>query len=406
MFTFFLWLLAFSNLAFASELMTLLKEGARIESEAPYGYSFNSLSYREGHLVRTPTQGHYEYFNDPLNTDAERLKLALKEQALNLDFGCSYDPKKQYWEGFCHQGAEASIYPNLHHSITSTKGLVCPTASGTGVILSQMTLRELLTYMFYSRLPMLIFGRREHSRSSDISMQSSLFGRKSLNPHEFHEKGHLALRNKHNFVINVGPSDLVFNRVVKSMISRQEQIFDSAQLEKLKVPATHFPDQRIVYHVNTDVHYYDYADFHESGGIYEWSLEYYIFVDPKNLNKVESIWIGPSFYNVEIERNHNKDTYTLTKQPDFMWMVDWSSVNDQYMSNARSPSLIVFEDLFSRCVQLEEAEQRVKKALSLTRKIKEALDPIEPLRQKKLDQIKQEIHWFPLKSEVRDELHL
>ena len=78
MFIFFLWLLACSNLAIANELMTLLNEGARIESEAPYGYSFNSLSYREGHLIRTPTQGHYEYFNDPLNTDAERLKIGVE----------------------------------------------------------------------------------------------------------------------------------------------------------------------------------------------------------------------------------------------------------------------------------------------------------------------------------------
>ena len=296
--------------------------------------------------------------------------MALKEHELNLNFEHSYAPERQYWEGFCHQGAEASTYPNLHHSITSTKGLVCPTASITGVILSQMTLRELLTYMFSSRLPAWLIGHREHSGSSDISMQSSLFGRKTLNPHEFHEKGHLALRNKHNFVINVGPSDVVFNRVVKSMISRQEQIFDSVQLEKLNIPATHFPDQRIVYHVNTDVYYYDYADFHEAGGVYEWPLEYFIFVDPKNLEKVESIWIGPSFYNVEIERNHNKDTYSLTKQPDFMWMVDWSKVDDEYISSARSPALIVFEDLFSRCVQLEQAEQRVKKALSLARKIK------------------------------------
>ena len=395
----------FANLTFASELLTLLNEGTLIKSEADYGYSTNSLSYRAGDLIKTPTQGDYEYFEDIKITDAERFTRAIKDKNLGSCFDTCYDPHKQYWEGFCHLGAEASTHPNIHHKITSTKGLVCPTTSG-GIILDHMTLRELMTFLFRSNGRVEFYGRRANISSSfSTNDQENCFKNDNLLSHEFHEKAHLALRNNTNFIINVAPGELVFNRVVKSMTSKQEQVLDQSELINYKIPLTHFPDKKIIYHVTTNIYYYDYADFHESGSIYEYGLEYFIFIDRKNTNKIDSFWVGPESYNINIQRNHNKDTYSLTKRPSFIWVIDRSKKDP---INSRTTGSLVFTallDLFNNCLQLEEANKSVKDALDIAKELQEQTsDELRPLLENKLAELREKILWLPLKSEIREKL--
>jgi hypothetical protein len=384
-------------LAIANDLMNLLTESSLIHSEAPYGYSTNSLDFKNGELVNKKTIEEYEYFIDTSMTDAERFKLAAP--SITCSFGHCYDRKAPYWWGLC-QNAVAATNPILHQKITSTKGLICPVKEGA-VILGHMTLRELLTFSFGAEQQHPVFFGKRHWQDLQID-QKNPFIYEGLRPHEFHEKGHLALRNNVNFMIDVGPGELIFNRIVKSIDSKQTQIFDHEELIKLNVPSTHFPDKKIIYHVESDVYYYDYAVFHKPGGVYRWPLEYYIFIDPDNSANVDSFWIGPEKYSVEVEVDHNLDTYYLTKRPDMMWLIDW--IKHELIPD---PGLKAFLDLFDSCVQIDHANDLVSEALNLAAKINATGKLDESLLFKsRLDALKQEIQWFPLKSEIKDQLGL
>ncbi|HXW60565.1 MAG TPA: hypothetical protein VEK06_03405, partial [Myxococcota bacterium] len=86
----FIFLLSIASpLVIANDLMNLLRESTLIHSEAPYGYSTNSLSFKYGELINNKTKEEYEYFIDNLMTEAERFKHAAPKEISDRSFdGC------------------------------------------------------------------------------------------------------------------------------------------------------------------------------------------------------------------------------------------------------------------------------------------------------------------------------
>ena len=398
--------LSFPKVALSGDLLSLLKDQPLIHNEGPYGYPTNDLYLNEGCLVRTKDQSQYTYFEDSPLTDVERFLLAInKSEFARFGFERAHDQDQPSWAGFCHQTTAASIHPRIHRMMGSTNGLICPTESGKAVILNKMTLRELIGYFFrFEKAAYFGQGLEQSVRQGNPTNRSLLFEEdtldNSLKAHIFHLQGHSRLKDRQNFIINIGPPGTILNRAVKSMTSKQTLIHDSSCLEQLSVPATPFPDRKLVYHIESVLSFFSSVEFHENGNTTQWNLEYLIFIDPTHSDRIDSIWIDPKSSTLFVEGLAYPSNY-FSSRPNLIWYPQWNMQDPSNEAGLSTNGISVIQSLFKRCTQLDQAEQWVREVELEVDSLNQLSFYNRWLQKKQLRKQYSKIEWLPLKDELR-----
>lgn len=395
-----LWLMA--SASWTDDLNSLLTENDVIRSRGRYGYSSHDLNFCEGNLVRKKVKDSYRYFSDLELTDAERFLLASGMDYLDendhdrvlakkkFGFNKCYDPNRAFWEGMCHQSTAASTHPHINNLILETEGLICPVKSGKDVLLSPMTLRELSSYFFTIKTSPSFFGGR-------LSYEHDTRG---LKPHEFHVHVHSLLRKKRDVIINVGPPGIVFNRVIKKIVSKQVRVKRPKQQISSTIPSEYDINSNTkIYSIESIITYYDFVKFHDKGGLFDWTLKYIIFIDPTHPENVHSIWLGAPSYRVHVPG----DEYVLTGQPSFIFSYDWSETSlTKPGLEQESLGLKILLDLFDQCVKIKDAKRWIRKSQKLVTQVAKArTQKATHTAKAQLLKSYQRIKNFPLKEDIR-----